>query len=212
MKENNGEIKRSLILKLTRTPTDYQRSKLFNNFIREFGNKGKEKFCLDIGGFSEGFENLAKMYQTIAINMELRQNIEGWNLVIGDGRQLPFIDKSIDIIICNSLLEHVNEGREELIQEIRRVGKGNYFISVPYFFSPFEPHYLLPLFQFVPELKKFLLLRMGLKIGWMNKGNYHKIRLFKKSQLKKLFPEATISISKTFWIPTNLVAFYKVKI
>lgn len=212
MKTNAGESYRKFILKLLRIPANHQRSRLFSNFVKEFGSDGREKICLDIGGFSEGFEHLAEMYQTIAVNVEVRRKVEGWNLMLGDGRYLPFTDKSIDIVICNSLLEHVNEGREGLIREIERVGKGNYFISVPYFYSPFEPHYLLPFFQFMPEsIKRFLLLKAGLKIGWMSRENYHEIRLFKKSDLKRLFPEARVSVLTTFCIPTNLVASNKIR-
>jgi len=149
-----------IALRLLRRPIQYQRSKLFEFFIRSF-NLGKETICLDIGGITEGFESLSYLCRAISVNLEVRKRVKQWNLIIADGRYLPFKEKSIDIVMSNALLEHVTEGREKLVQEVRRVSKGNLFMSVPYFYSFFEPHYLLPFFQFVPEsIKRFLLFKL----------------------------------------------------
>ena len=198
---------RPIILRLIKIPLQRQRSNLFKLFLNNFKLE-QGITCLDIGGITEGFENIGKICNALIVNIEVRKMVDGWNVILADGRFLPLKDKSIDIIISNALLEHVDEGREKLIGEIRRTTKGNYFISVPYHYSPFEPHYLLTFFQFVPEtIKRFLLFRMRITIGWMNKRNYHEIKLFKKSQLKELFPEADICLLRCFGIPVNLVAY-----
>jgi len=206
MRKTIGEFGKRVMLRLIKIPAQHQRSQLFKLFLQNF-NLSNATICLDVGGVTEGFESLSKTCKAIIMNLEVRKMIEGWDLLLGDGRSLPFKDKTIDIIISNALLEHVNKGRNELVQEIKRVSKGNYFVSVPYLYSPFDPHYLLPFFQFVPEpVKRFLLFKVGLKIGWMSKENYDEIRLFKKSQLEELFPEAHIHLLRVFGIPTNLVA------
>jgi len=198
------------IARLLRKLVQHQRSKLFEFFIHSF-NLSKETICLDVGGITEGFESLSKLCRAISVNLEVIKRVNGWDLIIADGRYLPFKGKSIDIIMSNALLEHVTEGREKLVQEVKRVSKGNLFMSVPYFYSFFEPHYLLPFFQFVPEsIKRFLLFKLGLKIGWMSKENYAEIHLFKKSQLKELFPEAQIYTLKVYLLPVNLIALRKI--
>ncbi len=195
---------------LISVPAQRQRSNLLNVFLQTF-NLEKEISLIDIGGISEGFESLSKACEAMAVNIEVRKEVQGWNLILADGRFLPFKDKSIDIVMSNALLEHVNEGREKLIIEIDRVSKGNYFISVPYRYSPFEPHYLAPFFQFVPEyVKRFLLFRMGLTIGWISRQNYQKIELFTKRQLSELLPDADIFLLRAFGIPVSLVAWRKV--
>jgi SAM-dependent methyltransferase len=209
LKKTIGEITRRIILRLIKIPVQRQRSNLLNLFLQTFDLE-KKTSLIDIGGTTEGFESIGISCRAMAVNIEVRKMMEGWNLIIADGRLLPFKDKSVDIIMSNALLEHVNEGREKLVREIKRVSKGNYFISVPYLYSPFEPHYLIPLFQFVPEsVKRFLLFRVGLTIGWMSKENYHEIKLFKKSQLRELFPEAKTCFLRAFGIPVCLVAWSK---
>jgi SAM-dependent methyltransferase len=197
------------MLRLLRKPTQSQRSRLFKFFIRNF-DLSKETICLDIGGVTEGFESLSKLCTAIIVNLEVRKKVNGWDLILADGRYLPVKGESIDIVMSNALLEHVTEGRQRLVQEIRRVSKGNLFVSVPYVYSPIEPHYFIPFFQFVPEsVKRFLLFKLGLKIGWMNKENYAEITLFRKSQLKRLFPKAQIYTLKVYSLPVNLIAISK---
>ena len=107
-------------------------------------------------------------------------------------------------------LEHVVDDRDRLAQEMQRVSKGDMFVSVPYQFAPIEPHYLLPFFQFVPEsVKKFLLFRLKLRVGRKTKANYDQIKLFKKKELRVLFPQSRILTLWVYVFPINLVALQK---
>lgn len=45
--------------------------------------------------------------------------------ILGDGGKLPFKNKSIDVIICRHVIEHV-DNPVEFVQEIQRVGKRGY--------------------------------------------------------------------------------------
>jgi SAM-dependent methyltransferase len=207
--DNFSEFIRKAMLKLIRVPLHRQRSNLLKLFVSNF-SPSQATICIDIGGTTEGFESLGLKCNAISANIEVRNRFEGWHIILADGRILPFRDRSVDVVVSNALLEHVNEGRDKLVGEIKRVSKGSYFVSVPYFYSPLEPHYLLPFFQFVPEsFRKLLLFKLGLTIGWMNKHTYHRIRLFTKSQLRILFPEAQITVLKSFGIPVSLVAWNK---
>jgi SAM-dependent methyltransferase len=202
-----GNSIRKLVLAGLKLPIRRQRENLFHLFLQKH-SVSKEVICLDVGGTSGGFERLGELCRAVAVNIEIPDRMAGWDIVLADGRCMPFADKSIDIVICNALLEHVNTNRKDLVAEIRRISKRGYFVSVPYYYSPLEPHYLIPFFQFVPEkVRVFLLFRLGLTLGWMNRDNYHEIRLFTRRGLMKLFPEAQISTLRCYGIPVNLVAF-----
>ena len=52
-------------------------------------------------------------------------------LVRGDACELPFGDRSFDLVVCLEVLEHLPEPRRAL-QEIRRVARGGCLLSVPH--------------------------------------------------------------------------------
>src|SRR5690606_23048953 len=73
--------------------------------------------------------------------------------VTGNATNLSeFADQSFDLVYSNSVIEHLYtfENQKKMALEIQRVGK-RYFVQTPnkYFFI--EPHYALPLFQFMPS-------------------------------------------------------------
>lgn len=210
MRERSGYSLGRAVATLLRPVMRYQRERLFEAYLRSFPMR-ESLICLDVGGVSEGFEELRKVHKCLSVNLVVRKRIEGWQLVIGDGTMLPFRDKSVDICISNSVIEHVREeDAEKIADEIRRVARKGYFVSVPYLFTPLEPHYFLPLFQFVPEsLKRFLLYKVGLTIGWMSRRNYHPIRLLKGIDVRRLFPDAHVKLFLLFGVlPTNVLAIH----
>ena len=185
-----------------------QRGRLFEKFLQCFQITSSTS-CIDIGGFSEGFETLGEKCLSLAINPEIRYGEKGSCFIIGKGQFLPFKDNSVDIVIMNSLLEHV-EDPQAIVNEAKRVCRSGYFIQVPYLYFPLEPHYLLPFFQYVPEsIKRFLVLKLGMTIGWISRGNYDKIRLFTGTRLRKLCPDAQIQYFRVMGIPIDLIAFVK---
>lgn len=64
--------------------------------------------------------------------------------IVGDIHELPFADNSIDVIICSSVLEHVEEP-QRAVREMYRVLKpgGVCFIDVPFLFyyHPMKGYY-----------------------------------------------------------------------
>lgn len=72
-------------------------------------------------------------------------------VILYDGKRLPFEDKSFDVVICNSVIEHVPpELRANLAQEIRRVSRF-YFVQTPAFVFPIEPHFFCPALHWLPR-------------------------------------------------------------
>jgi len=158
---------------------------------------------LEIGGPTASAKEIVSIFkQVMVINLGTDKGVlqicnypEESQIIIADGCLIPLKDKSVDFVFCNATLEHIpKECWETLSQEIRRVAANGFFISAPNYWFPFEPHYLVPFFQFVPErIKRKLIIDYGLTIGHMNKYNYGRsIHLPKKRELQILFPNAKV--------------------
>lgn len=113
-----------------------------------------------------------------------------------------------DIIHSNSLIEHLSsfENQKKFADLILKSGV-KYFIQTPNYYFPFEPHFLFPLFQFLP-LKLQILLLKNFKLCWFNKCKtkadavllINSIRLLKRKELKQLFPNSKIYKEKLLFL------------
>jgi len=181
-----------------------KRRKLFRFFVEVIDPLSTDTL-LDIGGPTKAFSEVAACFAEIfVVNVaniqDLKQRIQicccpdNIKMIRADGCNLPFKDKSVDFIFSNATLEHISKSKWFLLaEEVRRVARKGFFISVPNFWFPFEPHYLMPAFQFLPEsIRHFLIVRLKLTIGHMTRENYHIISLGRKSTLRRIFPEAKI--------------------
>jgi len=86
----------------------------------------KNKLTLNIGSSSK------KVYpNTINLDIGNFENVD----VVADGKNLPFKNNSFDLVLIESVLEHVNEP-EKVIKEAYRVLKksGKVYISIPFVF------------------------------------------------------------------------------
>lgn len=88
--------------------------------------------------------------------------------VVGNGTHMPeFADGEFDLVFSNSAIEHVHNyvNQQKMAAEIQRVGR-YYYVQTPNKFFPIEPHFHLPLFQFVPHrLQLFVLTKTKLSLG-----------------------------------------------
>ena len=89
--------------------------------------------------------------------------------IVGDARRIHFEDKSFDLVLSNSVIEHAGSyvDQTKMANEVRRVGK-RYFIQTPNKFFPLEPHFLFPFFQFLPLRLRVLLLQ-NFHLGWFQR-------------------------------------------
>jgi SAM-dependent methyltransferase len=62
---------------------------------------------------------------------QARARCPGATLVRGDACELPFEDRSFDLVVCLEVLEHLPEPVRAL-RELRRVARGGCLLSVPY--------------------------------------------------------------------------------
>ena len=135
--------------------------------------------------------------------------------IAGDARAIMAEDASFDVVFSNSVIEHVGIYQDQLqmSKEVRRVGK-RYFVQTPNKYFPLEPHFLFPLFQFLPINIRVLLLQ-NFRLGWFSKTPdkvkareiVETIRLLDKREFLSLFPNAQIYEEKIFGMTKSFVAY-----
>lgn len=140
------------------------------DFSKIVNKKLEDLVCLEIG-CSAGIISytLSKHFKMI-IGCDIDDNairsasIQGCGIasfLLGDGLNLPFRDKSIDVIICNHVYEHVPNANK-MLKEIYRILKNNGFC---YFaagnkYMIIEGHYHLPFLSWLPKTAANQYLRM----------------------------------------------------
>lgn len=177
-----------------------------------------EKLCdlqpgdriIDVGaGWGAALERFNSTNPIVAV--DLKPDASRWlgspnvTVVQADGTALPFADREFDVGFSNSVIEHVPRHLQPAFAaELGRVAR-RYYVQTPNRYFPIEPHYQLPLFQFLPErLRKTLNRRFTL--GWQAKGQWEEITLLSAADLRRLFPDAEIHREKVFGLTKSLIA------
>jgi hypothetical protein len=128
------------------------------------------------------------------------------------------LDKSFDVVLSNSVIEHVGtlSDQKRMANEIRRVGKA-YFIQTPNRYFPLEPHFLIPFFQFFPTNLKIYLAE-NFKPGWYRNRKIEaaiedaqQIRLLSKKELMRLFPDGKIWEEKVMGLTKSFIVYKDIK-
>lgn len=141
----------------------------------------------------------------------------GFLSVSGDGRSMPqFVDREFDIVFSNSTIEHVGtyEDQRRMADEIRRIGRA-YYVQTPNRYFPVEPHFLFPLFQFLPiDVRVWLVQHFAL--GWYPRlpdieaarREVGSIELLGRRAFHSLFPEAEIHEERYLGLVKSFVAVH----
>lgn len=133
-------------------------------------------------------------------------------VLIYDGHRIPEPDGSYDLLVCNSVLEHVPPAqRAALAAEMRRVAKA-VFCQTPAQSFPLEPHFLMPFVHWLPRSLGFQLIKLS---PWrlLSRPDTATIReywwgtrLLGRKELQALFPdtrivaERVLGLSKSYYV------------
>jgi len=188
------------------------RSKRAQRFRKAMEGIPRPLNILDVGGTqavweSIGFVDQPDIWITL-LNIERREtSYKNVVSILGDARNMhEFRNGQFDVVYSNSVIEHVGgmEDMRKMAREIQRVGKW-YFIQTPNLYFPIEPHFVFPLFQFLPiSWRIYLVLHFNL--GWVRRETdreraereVRSINLLSKNQLRSLFPDANITAERFF--------------
>ncbi len=83
----------------------------------------------------------------------------------GSALDLPFEDKSFDIVYSHAVIEHVGsfENQIKMIREAIRVARQSVWITTPYRWHPVEFHTVLPFLHWLPKsMHRYCLKKLGL--------------------------------------------------
>jgi SAM-dependent methyltransferase len=176
---------------------------------------------LDVGGTKTVWERIGFADQSdisiTVVNIDpsitYHKNIA---VVLADARNLQqFTDGQFDVVYSNSVIEHLGdlENMRKMANEVRRVGK-RYFVQTPNRNFPIEPHFLFPLFQFLPRKTRIALTRY-VDLGWIGRQpNWQaaslavdSINLLSAKQMRELFPDAVLKNEILFGLVKSLIAY-----
>ncbi|MBX7218673.1 MAG: class I SAM-dependent methyltransferase [Blastocatellia bacterium] len=140
---------------------------------------------------SNFFEKLYPFPHNItAVGLEdasfLEQEFPGVRFLRANGKQLPFPDKSFDLVVSFAVLEHVGNRLEQqrFVRELCRVGKQCY-ITTPNRWHPIEFHTVLPLVHWLPPKWFRVIARLLGKDFFASEAN---LNLLDDREVSAMFP------------------------
>ena len=189
---------------------DRFRSRRMHFFLDTFAVNGKEKI-LDVGGLPEFWEDVPEVGRVTLLNLQAFPESDRIHSICYAGGRFPFADGEFDIIFSNSTLEHVigPENQKLFAAEVRRVGKG-YFVQTPSIRFPYDPHALLPFFNFLPHTLKKAYLHLCYRSSYPVKELLD-IRLLGRRSLQRLFPDGRIDVERFCGWSKSYVVYKKEK-
>lgn len=198
-------------------------------------NPEPESTILDLGGFDgKFFYTFKDMIKDLNLKIIIADiNEDGLKiakergfetLLLNETGILDLQDKSIDIVFCNSVIEHVtlpkNEiwtctdeqlfknksliRQEEFANEIKRVGK-KYFVQTPHKDFPIEAHTWLPLVNKLNRKSMLNLISFTNKF-WIKKTNPD-WNLFNEEQINLIFPNTDIIVNKVLNFKKEIIVY-----
>jgi SAM-dependent methyltransferase len=202
----------------------FWRERFLRRRLRQFHKLFPEDRChtiLDVGGTTYMWERLGYHPQVTLLNRDPKElpvpdEASGkYTVLIGDGKALPFPDRSFDLAFCNSVIEHVGgpEDRKQLARELLRVGKGVY-CQTPNKWFFIEPHLGTAFLHWLPRnWQHHRLIRYCTLWGIMNRPrpatvarSLSEIDLISRRELAALFPGCTIITERFLFFAKSYIA------
>jgi hypothetical protein len=185
-----------------------------------------DRSIVDVGGslhFWSFVQSEIKPKQVLIYNIALDRQFNPDNLgretaniraTVYDGKHIPVNDKQIDILICNSVIEHVPPAdRAGLAREIARVAR-NYIIQTPAKAFPVELHFLMPFLHWLPRpvgrvLAKFSPFGLVERDATLIRKVFDETNLLSAKEFRRLFPEGQFIIERFLFLPKSYLIINK---
>ncbi len=174
---------------------------------------------LDVGGTRLNWSLIAACPQITLLNLPS----SGEATVVGDGRYLPFRDRSFDIVFSNSVIEHIStpEDQRRFADEVRRIGQA-YWVQTPDRRFPVEPHLVTPFLHWLPKRARASVARRFTFWSLIERPSpdrwefyirhcSEEVRLLDAHELQSMFPEAQIIRERFLGLSKSLIAVWKGK-
>jgi Methyltransferase domain len=119
-----------------------------------------------------------------------------------DGFHIPVPDRHFDLVVCNSVLEHVSPVHRPVVaNELLRVAKFGY-VQTPAQEFPVEPHFVLPLVHWLPRNwgRRLVFISPWAILSRASSAKqaayFDEIQLLNVSDVRGLFPSAKVTPEK----------------
>lgn len=185
------------VWRVTRGFAERSRRRRFGLFLREMRPTPFDR-VLDVGageGEGRGVNFLEDMYPwpdritalALADMPAFRRAHPAVTLVVGDGRRLPFADRSFEIAFSNAVIEHVGTSADQrrFVAESCRVAD-RVFLSAPNRWFPLDSHTMVPFAHWLPLRWRNAIYRA------LGRGSYaseQSLRLIGARELRGFVPE-----------------------
>ena len=190
------------------------RAKRWSVFIKHFPDLAQMN-VLDLGGEPKFWRAAAVRPERVTlVNLRYKDPGEPWmRLVVGDACSHAPQLESYDLVVSNSLLEHVGGAarRLTLANRIRDISD-RHWVQTPNRYFPLEPHWFFPLFQFMPFPARVLITR-GWPLSHRRSTDRHRaaqlvrdVELIGPAEMRRLFPDSAIWLERFVGLPKSIVA------
>ena len=126
-----------------------------------------------------------------------------------DGLHIPYPDKHFDVVICNSVIEHVPpRQRRGLMAEVDRVGR-SYFVQTPAFGFPLEPHFFMPFMHWLPRVvsRRMAMVSTYRFLTGASKEQvnsyFDEVRLLTRREFSAYLPDAGVLTERVMGVPKS---------
>jgi len=143
---------------------------------------------------------------------KIRNTYPEINACVGNACNLPFPDKSFDVVYSNAVIEHVGnyENQRKMASEIMRVGK-SWFVATPNRWYPFEFHLRLPFVTWLPwhgyRWFSRIISYNHVKKRYVSGLDRRDLRLLSAAELSRMFSGSTIIKSRVTFMAETLCVF-----
>jgi hypothetical protein len=154
---------------------------------------------LDVGGTPSFWKGSGR--KITVVNPLIPPGVLGnMTSVLGDGRSLPFPDKSFALVFSNSAIEHMSKSdMKNFASELIRVGRAVY-CQTPNRWFPYDTHYIAFFWHWWPRLlHNYFIARYLTGWGWVFKPDRkhveewaNEVNLLGEKDLRSLFPDCRI--------------------
>jgi hypothetical protein len=182
------------------------RSRRFRGFLERYSAC---KTIVDMGGDPNLWtELLGRTKDVVVVNLSLTGEYKRLLYVVGDGRRMPFANKSMDLAFSNSAIEHVGSYEDQcrFAEEMMRIGSSVY-CQTPCRMFPIDPHLNAFLLHWLP--RRWLtptVLRYCTLTGWLlGKSYVYDVTWISKRKLQALFPGCSIKTERFLGLPKSFV-------
>jgi len=176
---------------------------------------------IDIGGTEEFWQQRGWIgredVNITAVNLlgtgTKNQNV---NVEWGDATNLAnYADSEFDVAFSNSVIEHLYNYKNQckMAAEVQRVATA-YWVQTPNFWFPFEPHFHILGWQWMPRAVRVGVIRRR-QCGWRGpcsnvedaRAAVDEVRLMTKAELRRAFLGAEIWNERMFGMVKSMVAY-----